>query len=305
MVSIRASLTQFYLRNSKYKKLFSAHGDTNIAMQKLHNIEAALPSSRMRRKFAVSESKFKGQPVYTIAPKNGESSKGHIDTILYFHGGGYVGAISPFHWYFIGRLVSQFDVTVVVPFYLRAPEQDVDANFNMVIPFYDNLVTRYDPSKMMVMGDSAGAGLSLAMSQQLIAAGKTPPAKITLLSPWLDAKGDDPRQADIEPHDCLLALRGLRACGIIYAGNNRLTDPRVSPGLGALDNLPPIAMFAGTHDILLTDALNFKARVDASDDGPALTYYEYDKMHHVWMIIPCPETDKCIHQIGNFIGVSP
>lgn len=302
MVSIRASLTQFYLRNSKYKKIFSGKGGAEASIKKLNAIPAALPSSRFKRKYDVSEAQFQGQSVYTICERDSDPQTEHnIDTILYLHGGGYVGAISPFHWYLIGRLIDTLHVRVVVPFYPRAPQHDVDANFAFMMPFYDDLVSRYDPANMIIMGDSAGAGLSLALSQQLIAADKTPPAKIILLSPWLEGAGNDPRQNAIEKNDCLLGIVGLQACGRAYAGSNSITDARVSPGLASLSQLPPIAMFAGTYDILLTDARNFKTRIDTSETPVKLTYHEYEKMHHVWMILPCPETDKCIDQISAFV----
>lgn len=300
MVSIRASITQFYLRRSKYKKIFSGDGGGEAAMDKLHNIPAALPSNGFRKKYEVSEEEFLGQVVYTVAPKSPQTTQSKINTILYLHGGGYVGAISPFHWILIGSLVQRLSVTVVVPFYPRAPKNDVDANFAFMMPLYDELITRYDPGTMMVMGDSAGAGLSLALSQQLIVHDKTPPAKITLLSPWLDARGNDPLQIPIEKNDCILGITGLQAAGKAYAGARSITDPRVSPGLASLSKLPPIAIFAGTYDILITDARNFKARVDSSEISVDLSYYEYEKMHHVWMLVPCPETYQCLDQIEVF-----
>ncbi len=300
MVSLRASITQFYLRRSKYKKIFSAEGGGEAAMDKLHNIAAAVPSSGFRKKYDVSEEQFAGQSVYTVSPKSPHSANGKIKTILYLHGGGYVGAISPFHWMLIGSLVKRLGVTVIVPFYPRAPKNNVDANFAFMMPLYDELMTRYDPKSMMVMGDSAGAGLSLALTQQLIAQDKVPPAKVTLLSPWLDARGNDPLQIAIEKNDCILGIAGLQAAGKAYAGDNSLTDPRVSPGLASLSKLPPIAMFAGTYDILITDARSFKTRVDTSETAVDLSYYEYEKMHHVWMLIPCPETYQCLDQIEAF-----
>ncbi len=301
MVSLRASVTQFYLRHSKYKKIFSGEGGADAAMDKLHNIPAARPSKGFRKKYNVSEEQFLEQAVYTITPKKTFTSQSKVKTILYLHGGGYVGAISPFHWMFIDSLIKRLGVTVIVPFYPRAPENDVDANFAFMMPLYDELTKRHDPKTMMVMGDSAGAGLSLALSQQLIANDKIPPAKIILLSPWLDARGNDPLQIPIEKNDCILGITGLQAAGRAYAGDNiSLTDPRVSPGLASLSKLPPIAMFAGTYDILITDARNFKTRIDSSETPVDLSYYEYEKMHHVWMLMPCPETYQCLDQIEAF-----
>ncbi len=298
MVSIRAALTQFYFRNSKYKKLFSGL-DSDAALKELNAIPAAYPSKGMLRKFEVTESQFQGQPVFTISPKDKESKNG-IDHILYLHGGGYVGAISIFHWHFIVKLVKQLGVTVTVPYYPRAPQHNVDANFAFMMPLYDDLISKHDPEKMAVMGDSAGAGLSLSLSQQIIAAGKKAPAKMILLSPWIDARAEDPEQIEIEKNDCILSINGLRAAGRSYAGPNALSDDRVSPGLASLEGLPPVAIFAGTYDILLTDARNFKTRIE-EHAGYSCNYYEYEKMHHVWMLAPCPESTKCMNQIVSFI----
>ena len=120
-----------------------------------------------------------------------------------------------------------------------------------------------------------------------------------LYSPWLDATASDEGQAPIEPKDRMLAIAGLKACGSRYAGDLPLTDPRLSPLFGPLDGLPPIAIFAGTHDILLPDARRLVEKLTALGAKPL--YREYEKMFHDWMLFPIPEGRQALDETAAFL----
>ena len=114
----------------------------------------------------------------------------------------------------------------------------------------------------------------------------SPPA-LVLLSPWLDVTMTDPAQIELEKVDPLLVRAGPKAAGRWYAGAMSTTDPRVSPLYGEIAGLPPILMFCGTHDILLTDARRLAAR--AAAEGGDVEYHEEPGLMHVYPLLFFPE----------------
>ncbi|MGC5204455.1 hypothetical protein ACPXA8_28170, partial [Klebsiella pneumoniae] len=67
------------------------------------------------------------------------------------------------------------------------------------------------------------------------------PGKLALFAPWLDLGLADPAIAAVEPHDVMLKIGTLRACGGMVAAGRAMDDPAVSPlyaPAGALAALP-------------------------------------------------------------------
>ena len=57
------------------------------------------------------------------------------------------------------------------------------------------------------MGDSAGGGLSLAVTEQLKADGVRLPDELVLLSPWVDVAMDNEQISKYEPRDPFLSVQ--------------------------------------------------------------------------------------------------
>ncbi len=258
-----------------------------------------LPAARMHRAYDISVQNDRGYPVHTVSPKGGVEQGG--PHILYLHGGGYIMDIAGPHWGFIMRLCSALGASVSVPLYPLAPENKAATILPQMQELTRDLTATYGAQNMTIMGDSAGGGMTLALAQMLRDTGDPPPARLVLLSPWLDATGTHPDQPELEKRDNLLAVAGLKASGQMYAGDLPITDPRVSPLFGSLDGLPPIQMFAGTADILLPDAQRLKERADSTPAAPAVEYHEYRDMFHVWMLLPIREGKRVVREIAAFI----
>jgi monoterpene epsilon-lactone hydrolase len=154
--------------------------------------------------------------------------------------------IMDIQWRMIARFLDEADAAVTVPLYPLAPESTCEQIFQFVLGVYHMLQNAGKP--IVVIGDSSGGAMALSLSQQLRDAGATQPAKLVLLSPWLDVTCSDPAQTILDRSDPLLALPGLRQAGIWYAGKSSPTDARVSPLYGDLAGLPPILVLTGTHD---------------------------------------------------------
>ncbi|HVE59098.1 MAG TPA: alpha/beta hydrolase [Pyrinomonadaceae bacterium] len=249
------------------------------------------PSSKVYEKHLVSTREYRGRTVWTVAPREKRSEK-HI---LYLHGGGYVNGFAWLHWSFISNLVSRLGCTVIAPDYPLTPENQVHNVFDMVFPIYQELLTKVGAENLIVMGDSAGGGIGLALAMRARDEKIEQPSEIVLLSPWLDVTMTNTDAEKIDRFDPFLDIRGLKYLGKIYAGETDPTDYLVSPIYGSLKNLAPITLFIGTHDLFVADCRKFKNKAEA--EGIKIDYHEYERMVHVWMLMSLPEGKKAAKAI--------
>ena len=249
------------------------------------------PSRRLQRKHHISKREIDGHLIWTIAPKEKPSGK-HI---IYLHGGGYVNSFAPQHWTLMSKLVQDLNCTVTAPNYPHAPEYHVHDVFALLLPLYTELAVRAGAANVILMGDSSGGGISLALAQRLREEGREQPGHIILLSPWLDATLSNPDIPEFDRIDPFLGVEGLKYAGEVYARN---VDPKnylVSPVYGSLKDLAPVTLFIGTCDILFPDCR--KLRDKAAAEGVSIDYREYDGMVHDWMLGPLPESRRAVKEI--------
>lgn len=165
----------------------------------------------------------------------------------------------------------------------------------MVEPIYKDLIETVGNENLVLMGDSAGGGLSLGLAEKMNNEGVSQPSQIILISPWLDVSMSNPEIIKTDKNDPFLGIEGLATAGKSYAGSSDLSNYLVSPINGNIDGLAKITIFTGTYDILYPDAKKFNKL--AKEKGITINYIEYPKMIHVWVIMNMPEATKATEQI--------
>src|SRR3546814_8238870 len=107
--------------------------------------------------------------------------------LLYFHGGAYlVGAPTAYRG-LTARLAQWAQARVAAVDYRLAPEHPFPAATDDALDAYRGLLERgIVASDIVLAGDSAGGGLTLACALQIRDAGLPMPAGLVLLSPWAD-----------------------------------------------------------------------------------------------------------------------
>ncbi len=296
MISKRARLINFILRLLKVQERLADYDTGMKFLARDRKNGPARPGRWFRKHSHISEYQIDNHKVYEIEPTEGKS-KHHI---FYLHGGGYAFNIVFVHWGVIKKLIRATGASATVPLYPLAPEHDWSQSYPVVMQAYDRAVAKYGAENITVMGDSAGGGYSLGLAQMLRDQGKPMPGKIILLSPWLDATASDPVQRELEKHDVLLSIQGAQTAGQFWAGEGK--DPAafpVSPLFAAIDKLPPLAIFAGSHDLLYADALRLKEKADTQ--GFPIAFHVGKEMQHVWMLLPIREAKLAQAQIVSFI----
>ncbi len=296
MISKRARFINFILRLLKVQERLADYDTGMKFLAKDRKNGPARPGRWFKKHCVISESHIDGHKVYEIEREAG-ASKHHI---FYLHGGAYAFQIVIVHWAMIKRLIKATGASATVPLYPLAPEHDWSQSYPVVMAAYDRAVAKYGAENITIMGDSAGGGYSLGLTQMLRDQGKPMPGKIILLSPWLDATASDPLQQELEKHDVLLSVEGARTAGQFWAGEGKDAAAfPVSPLFADIDRLPPVAIFTGSHDVLYADALRLKKKADTQDIDMALHVGE--QMQHVWMLLPIREAKLAQAQITAFI----
>lgn len=261
---------------------------------------AGRPSKRVLKRIDVARDELNDRSVYQVTPRlpDGESPIGQV---LYLHGGAYVLDLMPhFHWPAIARLANVVRRTMTVPIYPLAPEHSYREVFPFLLQVYRRMLETCEPSSIAFMGDSAGGGMAFALCHAVRDAGLPPPSDAVLLSPWMHVGLPDPDVPAIAKIDPFLNLDDLRAAGIRYAGGDPLDTPLVSPAVGALDGLPHLTVFTGTHDVLNPDARAFRKR--AANEGLDIGWYELDGGPHTWMLLPGRQAAVTLGQVRQVLS---
>ncbi len=221
-----------------------------------------------------------GRKVFVVTPKNREKTD---KVILYFHGGAYMAEATKQHWEFIEKLIDDTGATIILPDYPLTPKYNYKDAFNMVVPLYKEIDERIDiENRLIVMGDSAGGGLSLALLEKVSEENLKMPQKAILISPWLDVRLNNPDIAKIENKDKKLNKEALKLAGIAYAGEDGIDSYLVNPIDGDLSKLRNITILVGTNDILNPDA--HKLQEKAKNMNVEIDLKEYENASHIWLI---------------------
>lgn len=97
------------------------------------------------------------------------------------------------------------------------------------------------------------------------------------------------------------AGQALRAALLAHLNGANVCDPAVSPVYGSLAGLPPLLIQAGSHEILLDDAIRLAAR--AGHDDVAVTPDVVPGVPHVFQAFAAvlDEGDSALTRAGDFL----
>lgn len=234
--------------------------------------------------------------VHTIRPR-GEQPR---TTVYYLHGGGYVGPADPVHVRYATRMARHLRAEVVLPDYPLAPEHTWRDSHEALA---DDLQAHTESQeRVVVVGDSAGGGLALALVQTLRDRGAVLPSHLVLHSPWVDLTSSTPDTRVLDAVDPWLFLGKLTAYAGWWAGDPAdLARPEVSPVFGDLTGLPPTLVTCGTRDLLAPGCRLLADR--AAGAGWPLTYLEAPDLIHVFAILPgLPEARRAWRHTKEFLA---
>jgi monoterpene epsilon-lactone hydrolase len=223
--------------------------------------------------------------------------------ILYLHGGGYVAGSIKTHRDLAARISRVSKARVLIINYRLAPEHIFPAAIEDATAAYRWLISteKITPNNLIVAGDSAGGGLTIACLLKLREMRVALPAAAICLSPWTDLANTGESLKNKAKIDPFVTPEELEFDAKQYLGDEDPRNPLASPLYANLQGLPPSLIHVGGREILLDDSVRFAERAKAAGVDVKLEIWK--DMVHVWHAFAAfaPESREGIKQIGKFI----
>ena len=202
--------------------------------------------------------------------------------LMFFHGGGYCSGSIVSHRRLVTEAGRAAGVRTLAIGYRLAPEHSFPAAYDDVLTAWRFLRNQNIPAAHIAIGgDSAGAGLTVALITRLRDAHEKLPGCAWLISPWTDLTMSGSTVFTKEAVDPLIHKQYLNELADAYlpAGMDR-NDPRVSPLYADLKGFTPTLIQVGSAETLLDDATRFAAVAGAADVRVTLEIWPH--MIHAW-----------------------
>jgi acetyl esterase/lipase len=220
--------------------------------------------------------------------------------LLYLHGGAYEGG-SPTgtHRPLIAALARAAERITFAPRYRLAPEHPAPAALDDALAAYAAVAA--EANGVVLAGDSAGGGLALALAQATRDRGLPPPARLALISPWVDLTCSGASIAENAGRDALLPPGHLERGARRYGEKLGVEDPVCSPIRGDLAGLPPVLIHVAGDELLLSDAEALAEQVAVAGGEVDLKVFPglwHDFHVHTGMLA---EADEALEELGTFL----
>ncbi|HEY7053281.1 MAG TPA: alpha/beta hydrolase fold domain-containing protein [Mycobacterium sp.] len=241
---------------------------------------ASDPPKALTRRCHATRRVVEGFGVYAVRPRGATVLS--TATVIYLHGGAFVGEIQKQHWTLIADVATTVGVEVCVPIYGLAPQYHADDAIRLMHKVFGECSAS---GQTYLMGDSAGGAVALSATMSWQEAGGQPPLGLTLIAPCIDLALRNPAIPAIEVRDPWLTRTGILICTRAWAGGLSMDDPRVSPLFGDVSQLPPVDLYVGDRDITVADCRLLRDKMPPEK----ITYHEQPGAVHVYPLLPLPE----------------
>lgn len=222
--------------------------------------------------------------------------------LLYFHGGAYVLGTAEHVRGMLGHIGLAAGCRVLSVDYRLAPEHAHPAAVEDAVAAYRWLLDHdIQPRDIVVGGDSAGGGLTLALLLALGDEGLPQPAGAIPISPWADLNCTAASWTANADTDMLLATERLTEMAKLYVQGGDIDAPTVSPARGDYTGLAPLYIQASGHETLLDDCHDVARAAAAA--GVEVRLDVFPEMQHVFQYCAgsMPEADDAVARLGAWI----
>lgn len=221
--------------------------------------------------------------------------------IFYVHGGGYVSGSCNDHRNMLAKIAKQTGLNALLYEYGLAPENPFPAALHDSLSVYNEVLLKaYQPENIIMMGESAGGGLCLALLLALKDMQLPMPRATVAIQPWTDLSCSGPsyytkNRVSLAPPECWNVFSHF------YVTHHDVKNPYISPLFGDLTGLPPLFISVGESDELYDDGVRFYEK--AHQSGVDVTLKTGKGMIHCYPLLAplFPEASEAMNAIVEFI----
>jgi epsilon-lactone hydrolase len=301
MTSLKSRIFNFVMRNGHLfrGKLRKEKFTPNTSILEFRQLceRVAQKQSDIPDEVSVKEQIIKNIKSEWLIPENADQEK----LILYVHGGGYVSGSCSDHRRFVSGFAKFTGITNLIYEYRLAPEYPFPAALDDSVEIYQWLLSYgFKPKNIVIAGESAGGGLTLAVLLALKDRNIPQPEAAVAISPWTDLTCSSDsyytkNKVSPAPLNC------WKVFSHHYISDNQGTNPLISPLFGDLENLPSIFINSAMDDELYEDGEKFFLK--AKEAGVDITFRTGVGMVHCYPLLAprFREATEAINEIVLFI----
>src|ERR1700681_2579618 len=265
--------------------------------QRIEEVGSAWPAAEDINREQIDIAGLQGE--WSIAPGSDASR-----VLLYFHGSGYCSGSILSHRRLVTEAGRAAKTRTLAIEYRLAPEHPFPAAQDDALAAW-NFVRQSGiaADHIVIGGDSAGGGLTIALINRLRAAGEHTPGCAWLLSPWTDLTLSGSTLATKDAVDPIIHKAYLAELVEAYLPSDMdRKDPRVSSLYSDLRDFPPTLIQVGSCETLLADSTRFAAAAGAAN--VAVTLEIWPDMIHAWPMwnAHLEPGRRVLANAGEFIG---
>jgi epsilon-lactone hydrolase len=261
------------------------------------NLEASAAKIRVPDGVAIEPISTKGVAGEWIRPDRAIPGR----VILYLHGGGYALGSLASHRALAARIALKTAAEVFVLDYRLAPEHPFPAAVDDGLLAAKWLRSVRPAADVVIAGDSAGAGLAIAVMVAMRAADMALPHASVLLSPWCDLSLSGESIDLNESSDPQPSRWFLTQLAKAYLGSGDAKAPLASPLYADLNGLPPMLIQVGDAEMLLDDGRRLAEA--ALSAGVDVRLESWANMIHVWHALAplVPDADHALDGVATWL----
>jgi epsilon-lactone hydrolase len=186
--------------------------------------------------------------------------------VLYFHGGVYVIGDAFLAADLASQVGRRTQAKVISVDYRLAPEHPYPAAVDDALGAYEALLDDgIAPSDIVFAGESAGGALAVATLVNARDHGLLLPAAAYAMSPYADLTLSGATMETKREVDPLMSRELLEPRVVDYTSGQDAALGLISPVFADLSGLPPLFIQAGTHEVLLDDAVRLARQAATAD----------------------------------------
>ena len=220
--------------------------------------------------------------------------------VLYLHGGAYEWGSPRTHRNVVVTLALRSGKPIFAADYRLGPEHPAPAALDDALAVYEAMVAD-TADGVALAGDSAGAGLSLALAVAARDRGLPGPACLALISPWVDLTMSGESIGTNQDSDALLSPDALRRSAAGYVADLGAAHPVCSPIRADLAGLPPMLIHVGGGELFLSEGQALGRRAEAAGVDVEVHVFNglwHDFHLHAGML---NEADAAMAELGAFV----